>query len=281
MFSESSSPYNSLEYLKYGGRTTLPSVGVHGIRRALRHLRAVRARSSPRRGASLGPWEGVFGGRARRRKPRRRATRKQLAALARGRAKLARMRRTKRRGRRGGKAGKRKFKSDLSEFYRPHKVAITQESVDNASLKALKILNKLRDVYGLNDEEFSPLPETFRLASILNKLLRFIKRGEKMGYEPVYIERDLIGQLTNTEKANLRGLQSTNLKAKAMRGGDRVGMRALVRQVLHNAGRDSTPRAVQQALNLAKRRAYEDLIDAEGMALKRNMFDDDEVKREE
>lgn len=265
--------------MKYGGRTTLPSVGVHGIRRALRHLRAVRARSSPRRGASLGPWEGVFGGRARRRKPRRRATRKQLAALARGRAKLARMRRTKRRGRRGGKAGKRKFKSDLSEFYRPHKVAITQESVDNASLKALKILNKLRDDYGLNDDEFEPLPETFRYASILNKLLRFIDRGQKMGYDPIYAD-NLLTKLTPREKNNLSHLQQTNLTAKAMRGGDRVGIRALTRRLLRNLEQPYGRADVQKALKLAKKKAYEDLMDAEYTPIKRNMFADD-VKAED
>lgn len=274
MFSESSSPYNSLEYLKYGGRTTLPSVGVHGIRRALRHLKGVRARSSPRRGASLGPWEGVFGGRARRRRPRKRATRKQLLALAKGRAKLARMRRHGRRTRRGGKAGKRKFLADLNDFYRPKKVHLSQETCDDAALKGKKILVKLRNDYGLGTDYFQALPEVYHLTKVLNKCYRTIQKCVRAGYDPVYGWPG-VGE---REANQLQAIQDINLEAKARKGGDRMALKNVVRKMWMNAhpGRAADMTEINRLLREAKTGAYRDLMDAEYSNVPMNMFKEPE-----
>lgn len=274
MFSESSSPYNSLEYLKYGGRTTLPSVGVHGIRRALRHLKGVRTRSSPRRGASLGPWEGVFGGRARRRRPRKRATRKQLLALAKGRAKLAKMRRhgrkVGRRTRRGGKAGKRKFLADLNDFYRPRKVRVSQETADNAALKAKKLLYKLRMDYGLGTNEFTILPEVYHLTRVLNKCFKTLNRCRLAGYDPTYGWPDI----TDEEAGALDPIQDMNLEAKARRGGDKMSIKNIVRKMWMEAhpGQAVNMAEVNRLVRQAKTGAYRDLMDAEMTNPRMNQF---------
>ena len=268
MFSEVSGPYNSLEYLKYGGRSR-PSLSKFASY-ARSHRPWNITRPTIRRAGSMDPWEGIYGGVARRKKP----TKKQLAALAKGRAKLARMRKEKKH-RRGGKAGKRKFSSDLSDFYRPKKMKISQDGVDTAALKASKIYNKLVNDYGIDDVDgFQPLPEVYKLVRVLNKLMRYLEKAEKLGYEPVYP----LPEFGLEAQRRMANIQETNLESRARKGGDQLAMKNVIRKLLQQQGKSHTMADVNKALRGAKKGAFRDLMNVENTAIPSNAFN---VKRED
>lgn len=250
MFSVSSGSYNGYPTQLYGGVTTGGRTSGGGV--------------------SL-PWESkydydnIWGGLLGRRKKKRKVTKKQLAALAKGRQILKAHRKKKRRYvgaaiKRliGGKAGKGDL-SSLDDFYEPTSMHMTEDSVDKAALEFQRILSKLRDEY-LIFEEADIVPSAFPLVRRLSNLLNFLIRAGRKGFENSYgISPE---SLTNEQKATLARYQSANLRsAPSSMSVSSAAARRLFRNYLKRTNiHGTTPSAadITRAIKTARAGTYED-----------------------
>lgn len=301
MIGINSAPYNDLDISLYGGQTRLARhrAGMRDAGRkiarglykawtytplgtAYRHLtnrrgitrgtgrirgKGVNCDSEGLYGGGWGDYSSeLFGGRARRRK---RPTKKQLRALAKGRAKLRALRRLK------GGAAKRRFKSSMggdsiygpvaSNYSRPR---YSQEGVDDAALQLMKIHNRMVDDYGLGSPDFTVTPAIYPLAQKVNNLVNYIHRGERLGYEPSY---PIPKKMTDDFQV-LADAQKANNVSRAMRTDGPHPIKSIVRKILQDNGLPHSPAAVNNAIRKGRINIYDDYTSLP--VYDRNVFDD-------
>lgn len=221
MFSEVSSPYNSLDAQLYGGNMYADD--------------------------AYGDYYGgdIFGGRARRRR-RRRPTAKQLRALAKGRAKLRAMRRM-----RGG-AAKRRYKSSMPR-------SVSQQGVDKAILEKARIINRLKLEYGWGNSagEQEILPGVYPLVNRLNNIQNYLNRAATMGIEPSFPDQQLPQAWLNA----LVSCQNGNVQSKvSSMAGPLNPMNPSIRGMLKSFSPNATPAQITNAIKGYKRGLYNTMV---------------------
>ena len=283
-----SSPYNDLDIQLYGGRSGLKGA-LRKVRKAWSYTPVGRlspvlkkawsytpvgrlARSLGRlsgtkriRGGGLyetdtgevvgGGWgdygDELFGGRTRRR--RRRATAKQLRALAKGRAKLKALRRL-----RGGTVRRRYRSKSRGEDYGPtarmgSHPRYSQEGLDRAALEVIRIWNRLKNEYGWGTSDPVTGPTIYPIAQRLNNLYNYIQRCNRLGYDESYPLPDIPNNLWES----LRGFQRSNNMSRALRRDGPHTMRSVVRKILQDQGQPSDPASVNAAIRKGRIGIYD------------------------
>lgn len=275
-----SQPYNDLDNELYGGKAR--NRGLHRLARGIRKAwaltpvgyavhRAIGRKGTRRvRGGGIdydtgqvigGGWgdydDELFAGRVHRR--RRRATAKQLRALAKGRAKLKALRRLK-----GGRV-RRRYKSKRSSSFKDMDYGPTarmgshprysQEGLDRAVLEMTRIYNKLHNEYGWGTNEPVNGPEIYPLAQKLNNMYNYVQRCEALGYTSAYP----IPEMTPADMLTLRDYQEANNMSRALRRDGPNTLKSVVRKILEDNGQPHDPAAV----NAAIRRGRIGIYDAE------------------
>lgn len=260
MLSIGSDPYNAFEQQLYGGRS------LSGLRSRL----MARARFNPFKGASriggtMDTLGEIYGGRVRKR-----PSKKQLLALARGRAKLRALRSMGKRRRRHYKGGA--VSSDdlsLDDFKVGGKMKLSQDGIDRATLKAKKLVNKLTVDYGIGEP--GPVnPGAYKYVAQLNRILNYIKKCEKLGYDSVY------GQVNipQTALATMATMQDSNKKARASKFGMK-NVRSLVRNILKDQlDREPTTAEVTKAIRDGRIGMMNNYDEAEAMGYNQDIFTD-------
>ncbi len=260
MLSVGSDPYNAFEQQLYGGRS------LSGLRSRL----MARARFNPFKGATriggtMSTLGEIYGGRVRKR-----PSKKQLLALARGRAKLRALRSMGKRRRRHYKGGAVSSEDvSLDDFKVGGKMKLSQDGVDRATLKAKKLVNKLTIDYGVGEPGEAINPGAYKYVAQLNRILNYIKKCEALGYESVYgavdIPRGALTVLTN--------MQRSNKLARASKFGMK-NVRALVRNILknQNGGRNPTTAQVTKAIREGRVGMMNNYDDAEAIGFKQDIF---------
>lgn len=290
-----SAPYNDIDNQLYAGgiRSTARKIA-RGIRKAWSytpvgyafHKWANNRHGTKRiRGSGLyrsdngevvgGGWgdydDELFGGRTRRR--RRRATAKQLRALARGRAKLRAMRKL------GGRRKMRRYKSrrlmggalDMGDM-EPTRLGakFSQERADDAAMELMKITRTLRDSYDFDTIDPIFTAKSLDLVRQANNLLNYLNRALSLGYEPTFEGWKLpaLGVMVR----NLSKAQKSNRVSRSERHG-LTSERAIARAILKERDLPAGPGDVTRALRRAKTKLYEEEEDVP--IYKGNLFRDE------
>lgn len=219
------------------------------------------------------PWEStldfdtVWGGKTRRK--HKKATKKQLAALAKGRAILKAKRKHKRRyvG-----AAIRNFlggakSSSLDDFVSPGRKALSQSSIDSAALEFQRLKSKLDDDFDIFTNPDEIVPAAYPTVRKLANLVNFLKRGENMGYDNSY---GISTTLTDSQKQTLAKYQKANLMT-----GDSVevtpGMMRFMRNYLkQTTKKQPTRKEIMAAIKSGKRGMMKEAYDDETFIPSRN-----------
>lgn len=258
MLSIGSDPYNAFEQQLYGGRS------LSGLRSRL----MARARFNPFKGASriggtMDTLGEIYGGRVRKR-----PSKKQLLALARGRAKLRALRALGKRRRRHYKGGA--VSSDdvsLDDFKTGGKMKLSQDGVDRATLKAKKLVNKLTIDYGIGDGD-AVNPGAYKYVAQLNRILNYIRKCETMGYDSVYGKVVIPPEALET----LGKMQNSNRLARASKFGMQ-NVRALVRNILKKqTGAMPTNAAISKAIREGRVGMMNNYDEAEALGYDQDIF---------
>ena len=221
MFSEVSSPYNTLDAQLYGGNLY----------------------SGDTYGSGLMGGD-IFGGRARRR--HRRPTAKQLRALAKGRAKLRAMRRI-----RGG-AAKRRYKSSTPR-------SRSQQGVDRAVMEKARIINRLKLEYGWGDAPGSQeiTPAVYPLINRLNNIQNYLNRCRSMGMEPSFPDQNIPAAW----RAVLISCQKGNVMSKvSSMAGPLNPMNPSIRGLLKSLDKNASPAQITNAIKSYKQGLYDTMV---------------------
>lgn len=228
------------------------------------------------------PWEStldfdtVWGGKTHRK--HKKATKKQLAALAKGRAILKAKRKHKRRyvG-----AAIRNFlggakSSSLDDFASPGRKALSQSSIDSAALEFQRLKSKLDDDFDIFSNPDEIVPAAYPTVKKLSNLANFLRRGQNMGYDNSYgISTELTPQqkqtLSKYQKANLMAGESVEITPSMMR---------FMRNYLKQEGRAQPSRKeIMAAIKKGKRGMMKEAYDDEVFIPARNPWE--EVKQED
>ena len=244
------------------GRLTRSLTGRHFGTKRIRGSGLYRSDTGEVVGGGWGDYDDeLFGGRTRR---RRRATAKQLRALARGRAKLRAMRRLS-----GGKLRRRKarrFRSrrrclrggalDIGDM-EPTRLGakFSQERADDAAMELMKITRALKDSYDFDTDDPIYTAKSLDLVRQANNLLNYLNRALTLGYEPTF-EGWKLGAMSRMVR-NLGRAQNSNRVSRSERYG-LVSDRAIARAILKERGLPAGPGDVTRALRRAKTKLYEE-----------------------
>ena len=239
------------------GRLTRSLTGRHFGTKRIRGSGLYRSDTGEVVGGGWGDYDDeLFGGRTRRR--RRRATAKQLRALARGRAKLRAMRRL------GGRRKSRRYKSrrlmggalDIGDM-EPTRLGakFSQERADDAAMELMKITRALKDSYDFDTDDPIYTAKSLDLVRQANNLLNYLNRALTLGYEPTF-EGWKLGAMSRMVR-NLGRAQNSNRVSRSERYG-LVSDRAIARAILKERGLPAGPGDVTRALRRAKTKLYEE-----------------------
>jgi hypothetical protein len=263
MLSIGSDPYNAFEQQLYGGRS------LNGLRSRL----MARARFNPFKGATriggtMSTLGEIYGGRVRKR-----PSKKQLLALARGRAKLRALRAMGKRRRRHYKGGAVSSKDvSLDDFKTGGRMKLSQEGVDRATLQAKKLVNKLTIDYGIGEDDDGAInPGAYKYVAQLNRILNYITKCNKLGYESVYGDVDIPPEALET----MTTMQKSNKLARASKFGMR-NVRSLVRNILKDQNDGETPSnaEITKAIRQGRVGMMNNYDEAEALGYNQDIFTD-------